>query len=408
MVFLLPEAKVPLLLLSPMAKQSERAIFALEDGTVFEGIAFGAKTTVMGEAVFNTSMTGYQEILTDPSYFGQIITMTAPQIGNYGVNPEDVEADKPIATGFVVRELSPVASNWRSHQTLDEYLRGHGVPGISGVDTRAITKKLRVTGVMKSCLSTEGISAEEAVRRAREWSGEVGLDYVKEVTTREIYQYDPGTDLEPFTVVGTVLPKAHADRKRYPIVCYDMGLKKNILRKLARHGFDVTVVPADTPASTIRQMNPKPAGVFISNGPGDPSAVTYTHDAIRELMPDFPMFGICMGHQVITHAFGAKTSKLKFGHRGGNQPVKNTETDKVSITAQNHGYAATAEELERCGAVVTEINLNDKTVAGIRHKDLPIFSVQYHPEASPGPHDSDPLFSHFYELVAAKAEGKSK
>jgi len=388
-----------------MATQSEPAIYALEDGTVFHGRAFGAKTTTVGEAVFNTSMTGYQEILTDPSYFGQIITMTAPQIGNYGVNPDDVESSSPKAAGFVVRDLSPVASNWRSRQSLSDYLRDHGIPGITGVDTRAITKRLRVAGAMKACLSTEGISAEEAVKRAREWSGLVGFDFVKEVSTKEIYRYDPGTDFEPFSVEGTTLNKVFAERKRYPIVAFDMGLKQNILRKLARHGFDVTVVPADTPASKIAELDPKPVGVFVSNGPGDPAAVTYAHESIRELMPDYPMFGICMGHQIITHAMGAQTTKLKFGHRGGNQPVKNMETGKVSITAQNHGFASSVEELEKCGAVITELNLNDNTVAGIRHQSLPVFSVQYHPEASPGPHDSDPLFDHFYDLVAARAEG---
>lgn len=378
----------------------------MEDGSVFRGRAFGATTTVVGEAVFNTSMTGYQEILTDPSYLGQIITMTAPQIGNYGVNLEDVESDRPKASGFVVRDLSPVTSNWRATMPLSDYLRDHQIPGITGVDTRAITKKIRVKGAMKACLSTEDISDEEAVKRAREWNGLEGIDYVKEVTTRAIFKYVPGDDIEPFTVTGTTMPSLgseHAKRKRYPIVAYDMGAKTNIFRKLARHGFDVTVVPADTPASTILEMDPQPLGVFISNGPGDPGAVTYAHEAIAELMPKFPMFGICMGHQIITHALGAKTIKLPFGHRGGNQPVKNFETGRVSITAQNHGFAATVEELEKCGAVVTEYNLNDNTVAGIRHKDLPVFSVQYHPEASPGPHDSDPLFDHFYELVAKAA-----
>lgn len=389
-----------------MATHSDPAIFAFEDGSVFRGRAFGAKTTVVGEAVFNTSMTGYQEILTDPSYLGQIVTMTAPQIGNYGVNLDDVESSSPKATGLVVRDLSPVASSWRSRQSLGDYLSEHGLPGITGVDTRSITKRLRVSGVMKSCLSTEGISAEEAVKRAQEWTGLAGIDYVKQASTKEIYRYEPGEDLESFTVTGTALYKGVTERKRYPIVAYDMGLKQNILRKLARHGFDVTVVPADTPASKIAELDPKPMGVFISNGPGDPAAVTYAHESIAELMPNYPMFGICMGHQIITHALGAKTTKLKFGHRGGNQPVKNLVTGKVSITAQNHGFTSSAEEIEKCGAVVTEVNLNDKTIAGIRHRELPVFSVQYHPEASPGPHDSDPLFDEFYEMVAARAEGK--
>jgi carbamoyl-phosphate synthase small subunit len=346
-------------------------------------------------------MTGYQEILTDPSYFGQIITMTVPMIGNYGVNLDDTESTGPKAAGFVCRELSPVTSNWRSTMSLPDYLAEHNIPGISGVDTRAITKLIRVHGALKACLSTEGITAEEAVEKAREWSGLVGVDYVKEVTAKEIYRYEWTEEDAPFTVPGTDL-KTYPERgKTYPIVAFDMGMKTNILRKLVRHGFDVTVVPADTPSEEVRKLKPK--GIFISNGPGDPAAVTYAHQTIAELMPDYPMFGICMGHQIITHALGADTVKLPFGHRGGNQPVKNIETGVVSITAQNHGFAATKEALESCGAVVTEFNLNDQTVAGIRHKELPVFSVQYHPEASPGPHDSDPLFAHFYKLVAEAA-----
>lgn len=386
-----------------MASDSDRAVLALEDGSVFVGKAFGARRTVVGEAVFNTSMTGYQEILTDPSYFGQIITMTTPQIGNYGICPEDVESDRPKAFGFVVRELSPIASNWRSRQTLGDYLAENGIPGISGVDTRAITKRLRVHGALKACLSTEDITREEAVKRARAWSGLVGVDYVKEVTTEAIYRFEPGPDVVPFTVPGTQLATYPSRAERLPIVCFDMGVKTNILRKLVRHGFDVTVVPADTSAEVIRQLDPKPRGIFISNGPGDPSAVTYAHKTIAELLPDYPIFGICMGHQILTHAMGAETEKLKFGHRGANQPVKNIETGVVAITSQNHGFAASTASLEACGAIITEYNMNDQTVAGIRHAELPAFSVQYHPEASPGPHDSDPLFAHFYDLVAAKA-----
>jgi len=386
-----------------MAPKSNTAILAFEDGRVFKGRAFGATTTVVGEAVFNTSMTGYQEILTDPSYFGQIITMTAPQIGNYGINEEDIESDGPKAFGFVVRELSPIVSNWRATHSLGEYLEKHGIPGISNVDTRAITKMIRVHGALKVCLTTEDISEEEAIKRAQEWTGLDGVDYVKEVTTRKIYQYQPPADTSPFTVDGTKLYPTSTHRTRLPIVAFDMGMKSNILRQLSYHGFDVTVVPADTSAETVRALDPAPLGIFISNGPGDPSAVTYTHKTIAELIPDYPTFGICMGHQIITHALGAHTVKLKFGHRGANQPVKNFETNKVSITAQNHGFAATKEVLESCGAVVTEYNLNDHTVAGIRHKTLPVFSVQYHPEASPGPHDSDSLFEDFYRMVAKHA-----
>jgi carbamoyl-phosphate synthase small subunit len=382
-----------------MIELQDNGLLALEDGSVFRGRAFGAQRTVVGEAVFNTSMSGYQEILTDPSYFGQIVTMTAPQIGNYGVNPEDAESDGPKVAGFVVRELSPVASNWRSRQTLAAYLQEHGIPGLTGVDTRAITKKIRVAGVLKACLSTENISDAEAVQRARAWTGLVGLDYVREATCRAIYKWEDTE--ERFTVAGTNLYPPIPERPRYHVVAYDMGAKRNIFRMLRRHSFDVTVVPADTPAAKVRELQPH--GIFISNGPGDPAAVTYAHAAIRDLLQDFPVFGICMGHQIISHALGASTVKLKFGHRGGNQPVRNVETGKVSITAQNHGFSATRADLEACGAVVTEINLNDGTIAGLRHRDLPVFSVQYHPEASPGPHDSDHLFEHFYEAVARHA-----
>jgi carbamoyl-phosphate synthase small subunit len=378
-----------------MVQPIKSGVLALEDGSVFRGVAFGASKTVVGEAVFNTSMSGYQEILTDPSYFGQIVTMTAPQIGNYGVNPEDEESDGPKVKGFVVRDISPVVSNWRSQQSLPDYLADNDIPGLSGIDTRSLTKKIRVHGALKACLSTEDISDEEAVRRAREWEGLVGVDYVKEVTCKEIYQWTE-TSI-PFTVEGTQLAKPVAEKKRYPIVAFDMGAKRNIFKKLSMAGFDVTVVPADTDAQTVRDM--KPAGVFVSNGPGDPAAVTYAHNTLADLLPDFPVFGICMGHQIIAHAMGGTTKKLKFGHRGANQPVKNIENGYVAITSQNHGFAADDESLEACGAIVTEYNLNDQTVAGLRHKDWPVFSVQYHPEASPGPHDSDPLFDHFYELV---------
>ena len=384
-----------------MSHTRQSGILALEDGSVFRGEAFGASKTVVGEAVFNTSMTGYQEILTDPSYYGQLVTMTAPMIGNYGVNPDDVESDGPKAFGFIVREVSPVVSNWRATQSLPDYLAQHGIPGLSGVDTRAITKRIRVHGALKACLSTEDISAAEAVERARTWGGLVGVDYVKEVTTRQIWRWEPGPADAPFSVVGTKLSNtSDVERPRLPIVALDMGLKYNILRKLSAHGFDITVVPADTPAETIRALEPAPKGIFISNGPGDPAAVTYAHETVRALMSEYPTFGICMGHQVLAHAMGAETEKLKFGHRGGNQPVKNVETGFVAITSQNHGFAASRASLEACGAVITEVNLNDDTISGLRHADLPVFSVQYHPEASPGPHDSDPLFAQFYDMVA--------
>ncbi len=389
-----------------MMDSEQPGILALEDGSVFHGFAFGARKTVVGEAVFNTSLTGYQEILTDPSYFGQIVTMTATQIGNYGINAQDSESDGPKATALVVRERSPIASNWRSIQSLEDYLAEHGVPGLEGVDTRAITKRIRLQGVMKACLSTEGISAGEAVRRAREWPGLVGIDYVKEVTCKAAYEFVPGPDDEIFSVPGTNLASTTPERTvRLHVVALDMGLKRNILRKLHRHGFKITVVPANSTAEEILAL--KPDGLFISNGPGDPAAITYAHASVAALLPSLPIFGICMGHQIIAHAMGAKTMKLKFGHRGGNHPVKNIESGQVSITAQNHGFASTREDLERCGAIVTEINLNDQTVAGLRHPTLPVFSVQYHPEASPGPHDSAPIFEVFYKVVEKHAAQKA-
>ena len=374
------------------------AVFALEDGSVFRGYAFGANKTVCGEAVFNTSMTGYQEVLTDPSYFGQIVTMTAVEIGNYGVNKADEESDGIKVRGFVVKNLSPVTSSWRSEMSLDDYLLKNGIPGISGVDTRAITKKLRSAGAMKACLSTEDISDEEAVKRAKEWSGLVGVDYVKEVTCKKPFHFDTQKiDVKPFTVVGTSLYDFNPTTPKFKCAAIDFGAKLSIFKRLSFHGFDVTVFPAGSSAEEIMDFDPQ--AIFLSNGPGDPSAVTYAHKCVAKLIQKYPTFGICFGHQVITHAIGAKTYKLKFGHRGGNQPVKNLETGLVSITSQNHGFASDAEAVKNAGGIVTEINLNDGTVEGLRHKDLPVFSVQYHPEAAPGPNDADKLFTDFYYLV---------
>ncbi len=385
-----------------MAKTTRIGLIAFEDGTVFRGRAFGAVATNVGEACFNTSMSGYQEILTDPSYFSQIVTMTAVQIGNYGICPDDVESDGPKVKGFIVREISPVASNWRSNISIQDYLTRAGIPGVEGVDTRAITKKLRVSGALKACITTEDISEAEAVKQAKEFGGLIGVDFVKEVTAKEAYHWDPQMKQStPFTVTGTDLLREEVKKPRYKIAAMDFGAKFSIYRKLQHHGFDVHVFPADTSADTIRAFSPD--GVFLSNGPGDPSAVDYAHATVKELIEGFPIFGICLGHQIITHALGAKTFKLKFGHRGGNQPVKNLETGRVSITAQNHGFASTREELENAGAIVTEINLNDNTVEGLRLKDKPVFSVQYHPEAAPGPNDADSLFVDFYNLVAKHA-----
>ena len=383
------------------------AILALEDGSVFHGRAFGAAATVSGECVFNTSMTGYQEILTDPSYFGQIVTMTAVQIGNYGVNDEDTEASVPKCTGFVVRELSPVVSNWRSKLSLHDYLEKHGIPGISEVDTRALTKKLRVDGAMKCCLSTQSIDAGEAVRRAKSWRDMEGADYVKEVTTTAPFIWspdDPANHNQPYFPVGTTMNAPGVPTKKFRVAAFDYGAKHSIYRKLVNHGFDVQVFPATATAEQIREH--KPDAVFLSNGPGDPAALPYIHKTVTGLLPEYPMFGICLGHQMLTHALGGSTFKLKFGHRGGNQPVKNLETGKVSITAQNHGFATDAKSIEARGAKITEINLNDNTVEGLRHATLPVFSVQYHPEAAPGPNDADPLFIDFYKMVEARKAGK--
>ena len=384
-----------------MAQTTRTGLIAFEDGTVFRGRAFGAVATNVGEACFNTSMTGYQEILTDPSYFSQIVSMTAVQIGNYGICPDDVESDGPKVKGFIVREVSPVASNWRSNISIQDYLKEAGIPGVEGVDTRAITKKLRVSGALKACISTEEITEEEAIKRAREFGGLIGVDFVKEVTAKESYRWDPEMKQStPFTVVGTDLRMKddRTKKPRFKVAALDFGGKLSIYRKLQHHGFDVHVFPANTVAAEINAF--KPDAVFLSNGPGDPGAVDYAHATVKELIEDYPTFGICLGHQIITHALGAKTFKLKFGHRGGNQPVKNLETGKVSITAQNHGFASTREELEKAGAIVTEINLNDHTVEGLRLKDKPVFSVQYHPEAAPGPNDADALFVDFYNMVA--------
>jgi carbamoyl-phosphate synthase small subunit len=383
------------------------AILALEDGSVFRGVAFGAEATIAGECVFNTSMTGYQEILTDPSYFGQIVTMTAAQIGNYGVNDEDAEAAAPKASGFVVRELSPAVSNWRSRRSLGDYLAANAIPGISEVDTRALTKKLRVDGAMKSCLSTLPIEDAEAVALARGWKDMAGADYVKDVTCREpfIWREDDASNFNaPYIPVGTSFGAAATPARRFRVAAFDYGAKRSIYRKLVRHGFEVQVFPASSPAELVDEH--RPDRVFLSNGPGDPAALGYLHAVVANLLPRYPVFGICLGHQLITHALGGTTFKLKFGHRGGNQPVKNVETDRVSITAQNHGFATDPASVEKGGAVVTEYNLNDNTVEGLRHRELPVFCVQYHPEAAPGPSDADPLFVDFYRMVEARKAGR--
>jgi carbamoyl-phosphate synthase small subunit len=381
-----------------------KATLALEDGSVFHGQGFGASASACGEVCFNTSMTGYQEILTDPSYKGQIVVMTYPLIGNYGVNEQDVESWRPHVAGFAVRELSPVVSNWRADHTLASYLEQHGIPGIQGIDTRALTKKLRVRGALKGFISTQPIADDEAIARARDWQGLVGVDYVKEVTHREPFLWDERDQQSgSFKLVrGIAQTDARALRDPMPpadlpIVAYDFGMKYNILRRLRQQGFKVQVVPATTPAAEA--LKHKPAGVFLSNGPGDPAALGYAVQAVSDLIKSgLPLFGICLGHQIVGQALGGKTFKLKFGHRGANQPVKDLETGKVEITSQNHGFAVDAASMPP-EVSINRINLNDQTVEGLRHKQKPIFCVQYHPEASPGPHDSTPLFAEFRKLI---------
>ena len=389
------------------------AILALEDGRVFHGESFGANATTTGEVCFNTSMTGYQEVLTDPSYRGQIVTMTYPEIGNTGINPADMESAVPHVRGFVIANLSPVVSNWRSARSLPDFLSESGIPGIQGIDTRALTKHLRVQGAMRGCLSTEGLTDNEAIFRARSSPPMEGSDFVREVTTPGSFSWDPegiesrswiltpGPSQAVRNVVETstggdcFLPLPAAN---FPIVAMDFGMKRNIARLLRAHGLSVTVVPSTASPAEILDSNP--SGLFLSNGPGDPAALEYVHETVRDLLDKIPIFGICLGHQIIALALGAKTFKLKFGHRGANQPVQDHRTGAVAITSQNHGFAVDPESIPP-EVEITHTNLNDRTVAGLRHKTLPVFSVQYHPEASPGPHDAAGFFAEFARLVAA-------
>lgn len=365
----------------------------MEDGTVFEGEGFGARTTVVGEVVFNTSMTGYQEILTDPSYRGQMVAMTVAHVGNVGVNPDDVESQRPQVQAFIVREVSPVVSNWRAHQSLDDYLAAYGIPGLTEVDTRALTRHIRERGAMKAALSTDGASVDDLLAMARAWEGLEGRDVVREVTCPEPYHWTSGglREFQPHRFTP-------AEEHPYHVVAYDFGVKYNILRRLVDHGCRVTVVPAQTPAEEVLALQPD--GIFLSNGPGDPSGVPYAAQAVAQLLETgLPMFGICLGHQILGLALGGRTYKLKFGHHGGNQPVKDEATGIVQITAQNHNYAVDPESLDPAKVQITHWNLNDGTVEGMRLRDRPVFSVQYHPEASPGPHDADYLFGRFVELM---------
>jgi len=377
------------------------AILALEDGTVYHGKGFGAEATACGEICFNTSMTGYQEILTDPSYKGQIVTMTYPEIGNYGINSQDIESYQPHVSGFIIRELSPTISNWRSEKTLDEYLVASGIPAIEDIDTRALTKKLRVHGALNGVVSTDDISEEDAIKKAAEWPGIKGTDYAKVVTHDNAFTWDELNQTnESFTLPQGTETKAKPPSlppAEIPIVVYDFGVKYNILRCLRRQGFDIQVIPATTTAQEA--LASKPACLFLSNGPGDPASMDYAVRNVKELIDHgLPTFGICLGHQILGQALGAKTFKLKFGHRGANQPVKDLETGAIEITSQNHGFAIDPETLPN-EVIVDRINLNDETVEGLKHRSKPVSSVQYHPEASPGPHDSQALFKSFYNQV---------
>jgi len=371
-----------------------KATLALENGLWFEGDAAGAAGDAGGEVVFNTSMTGYQEVLTDPSYAGQIVTMTSVQIGNYGVSGEDVESARPQVAGFIVRESSPVASNWRADRTLADYLSRNGIVAIADIDTRALTRKLRSSGVMRGIIATGGVDPAELAAKAKAIPQMEGADLVKEVTCKAAYDWAADKDAgDPDYVVA---PERRA-KTRLTIAAYDLGIKTNILRRLAAHNCDVRVFPATTPAGELLGM--KPDGVFLSNGPGDPAALPYVIDNVSQLVAsDTPVFGICLGHQVLGLAMGGKTFKLKFGHRGGNHPVKNLATNHVEITSQNHGFAVDPESLP--GDVkVTHVNLYDGTVEGLRHVNKKVFCVQYHPEASPGPHDADYLFRQFLDEI---------
>ena len=364
------------------------ALLALEDGTVFEGRSFGARTERTGEVVFNTSITGYQEIFTDPSYSGQIVVLTNPQIGNYGANDDDCEARQPFIEGLVVREFSPLASNWRSHEEAEQFLSNHDIPVLAEIDTRALVRHLRSLGVMRGVISSRSTDAKELVEKARHAPSMAGLDLATRVTTPERYEWAAGVSpCSPSELIADPGPARHH------VVAYDFGIKRNILRRLVHAGAHVTVVPAHTPAEDVLAL--KPDGVFLSNGPGDPEPLRYQQEQVRKLIGKTPVFGICLGQQILGLALGGRTYKLKFGHRGANHPVLNRVTNKVEITSHNHGFAVDPESLNPAEVELTHINLNDNTLEGFRRRNHPVFCLQYHPEAAPGPHDSHYLFEDF-------------
>ena len=376
-----------------------QAILALEDGRIFRGLGYGHPSECLGEVFFNTSLTGYQEIATDPSYAGQIVVLTNPQIGNYGTNQADNESAKPYIEGLIVREFSPISSNWRSEQVTDEYMERYAVPVLAEIDTRALVRHLRTNGVMRGVISTDVSNPDALVAKARAIRKMDGTDLARVVSTKSSYKFDEDDSRnqsgDPLLASG--LNQMEEGRKRLHVVAYDFGIKHNILRMLAREGCRVTVVPAETTAQDVLEL--KPDGVFLSNGPGDPEPVDYAVKAIQNMMGRVPVFGICLGHQLCGLALGAKTYKLKFGHHGGNHPVRNNVTGKVEITAHNHNYAVDPDSINANEVDLTHVDLNDQTLEGLRHKTLPLFSVQYHPEAAPGPHDSHYLFHDFRTMM---------